>query len=169
MKTFSRKPTRGSGRSAMKTQMTKTEVRDGMTIDFDVPIPMDDGINVCADVFLPIADGVYPVVMTMGPYAKGLHFEDGYGDAWHMMCDGHPDVPAPQATSTPVGRLPIRRSGCARAMPWCEWTRVARPLAGKARGVLTAGSPGLLRLHQVGRRQSWSSGKVGLCGISYSP
>ena len=74
--------------------MYQTEIRDGMKIDFDIPIPMDDGISLRADVFRPIADGTYPVVMTMGPYAKGLHFEDGYADAWHMMCEDHPDVPA---------------------------------------------------------------------------
>ena len=39
---------------------------------------MDDGVILRADVFRPEAEGVYPVLMTYGPYAKGLHFEDGY-------------------------------------------------------------------------------------------
>ena len=32
-------------------------VRDGMRIDWDVPIEMDDGIVLRADVFRPIAEG----------------------------------------------------------------------------------------------------------------
>jgi uncharacterized protein len=72
----------------------QTEIRDGMKIDWDAPISMDDGIMLRADVFRPIEDGRYPVIMTMGPYAKGLHFEDGYGPRWRSMCENHPDVPA---------------------------------------------------------------------------
>ena len=42
----------------------KSEIRDGMRIDWDVPIPMDDGLGLRADVFRPIAEGKYPVIMT---------------------------------------------------------------------------------------------------------
>ena len=57
---------------------SKTDIRDGMRIDWDVPIPMDDGIVLRCDVFRPIEDGNYPVIMTLGPYGKYLHFEDLY-------------------------------------------------------------------------------------------
>src|SRR4051794_32160253 len=76
------------------TMVNDWDARDGMRIGFDVPIPMDDGIVLRADVFAPEQDGEYPVLMTYGPYAKGLHFEDGYPDAWRLMCEDHPDVPA---------------------------------------------------------------------------
>jgi hypothetical protein len=52
-------------------QQHKREVRDGMRIDWDIPIEMDDGTALRADVFRPVDDGRYPVIMTHGPYAKG--------------------------------------------------------------------------------------------------
>src|SRR5215472_13614942 len=61
-----------SARNGMMEQegvaASKTEVRDGMKIDWDVPIPMDDGIILRADVFRPTADGRYPPLLTYGPY-----------------------------------------------------------------------------------------------------
>lgn len=65
---------------------------DGMTIDWDVPIAMDDGIVLRADVFRPSAPGRHPVLITYGPYAKGLAFQTGYPSAWNRMVAEHPDV-----------------------------------------------------------------------------
>ncbi|HLE44542.1 MAG TPA: CocE/NonD family hydrolase [Methylomirabilota bacterium] len=70
------------------------EIRDGMRIDWDVPIAMDDGLVVRADVYRPARDGTYPAIVTYGPYGKGLHFEDLYTDQWRRMLEQHPDVPA---------------------------------------------------------------------------
>ena len=70
-----------------------SEIRDGMRIDWDVPIKMDDGIVLRADVYRPVADGKYPVIMSHGCYGKWLHFEDGYETCWKLMCENHPDVP----------------------------------------------------------------------------
>ena len=50
----------------------RSGVRDGMRIDWDVPVPMPDGTVLRADVYRPSAEGRYPVIMTHGPYAKGL-------------------------------------------------------------------------------------------------
>src|SRR5258706_5329111 len=72
----------------------RSEIRDGMKIDWDVPVPMDDGIILCADVFRPASVGRYPVLLTYGPYAKGLAVQDGYTYAWQTMAREHPDVPA---------------------------------------------------------------------------
>ena len=55
----------------------KTETRDGMTIDWDVPIEVDDGLVLRCDIYRPIEEGRYPVLVTYGPYGKYLHFEDG--------------------------------------------------------------------------------------------
>ena len=71
-----------------------TEIRDGMLIEWDVSIPMDDGVVLRADVFRPIAEGRFPVIMTYGPYAKGLAFQEGYPTAWELMAGDHPDVTA---------------------------------------------------------------------------
>src|SRR5258708_15886676 len=69
-----------------------SELRDGMRIDWDVPIPMDDGLVLRADVYRPTAPGRHPVLLSYGPYAKGLAFQDGYPSAWQRMVAEHPDV-----------------------------------------------------------------------------
>ncbi len=66
-------------------------VRDGMRIDWDVPIEMDDGIVLRADVFRPIAEGRHPVIMTAGPYGKWLHF-DAFAVQYARLCAEHPEV-----------------------------------------------------------------------------
>ena len=71
---------------------TFTEIKDGMHIDWDVPIEMDDGLELRADIFRPIEQGIYPVLITYGPYAKGLPFQQGYPSAWDRMAEKHPDV-----------------------------------------------------------------------------
>ena len=70
----------------------RTEVRDGMHIDWDVDIPMRDGLVLKADVFRPLKKGRFPIIMSYGPYGKGLAFQEGYKTAWDRMADHHPDV-----------------------------------------------------------------------------
>ena len=55
-----------------RTRLTpRSEVRDGMRIDWDVPITMDDGLVLRADVYRPVQDGQYPVILTYGPLCEG--------------------------------------------------------------------------------------------------
>lgn len=63
-----------------------------MVIERDVPVPVDDGTVLRADVFRPAGRGRYPVLLSYGPYAKGLAFQDGYADQWRLMTAQHPDV-----------------------------------------------------------------------------
>lgn len=72
----------------------RSEKRDGMQIDWNVPITMDDELILRADVFRPISDGQYPVILSYGPYAKGLAFQDGYPNQWELMTAQRPDVAA---------------------------------------------------------------------------
>jgi predicted acyl esterase len=44
-----------------------SEVRDGMQIDWDMPITMDDGLVLRCDVFRPVKKGRYPVLLSYGP------------------------------------------------------------------------------------------------------
>ena len=67
--------------------LMKSESRDGMRIDWDVPIEMDDGLVLRADVFRPVPEGRYPVIMTHGPYAKGLAFQEGFKSMWNRPLD----------------------------------------------------------------------------------
>ena len=70
----------------------KKEIRDGMRIDWDVAIPMDDGIVLRADIFRPTAEGRYPVILSYGPYAKGLAFQEGYKGLWDRLVKAAPEV-----------------------------------------------------------------------------
>src|SRR3954464_14538947 len=70
----------------------KSELRDGMRIDWDVVIRMDDGLELRADVFRSDGGGRHPVILSYGPYAKGLAFQEGYPSAWQRMVSEHPDV-----------------------------------------------------------------------------
>src|SRR5215472_12910011 len=63
-----------------------------MQIDWDVPVPMDDGVVLRADVFRPDDAGRYPVIMTHGPYAKWLAFQDGFARQWATLEAEHPDA-----------------------------------------------------------------------------
>ena len=53
-----------------------------MQIDWDVEIPMNDGSVVRADVFRPDGEGLLPGVEFVRPYAKGLHFGEGFPMQW---------------------------------------------------------------------------------------
>src|SRR3974390_2849071 len=85
----------GSARHLRRTgpHMThKSETRDGMTIAWDAPIPMDDGVVLRADVFRPPGDGKYPVILSYGPYAKGLSMQEAYRHAWVRIVKAYPGI-----------------------------------------------------------------------------
>ena len=63
-----------------------------MQIDWDAPITMDDGVVLRADVFRPAEAGKYPVILSYGPYAKGLSFQEGYKGNWARLIKAAPEV-----------------------------------------------------------------------------
>lgn len=145
-----------------------SDVRDGMCIDWDVPILMDDGIVVRADVFRPNDDLTHPVLLSYGPYAKGLAFQDGYPSAWQRMADRHPDVTAGSSNL-------YQNWEVVDPEKWVPdgyaCVRVDSRGAGTSEGILDPWSPRETRdfatcIEWAGT-QTWSSGKVGLNGISY--
>src|SRR5499426_2249263 len=77
-----------------KTHQPRSGFRDGMKIDWDVPVAMDDGLVLRADVFRPAIEGRYPVILTYGPYGKGLAFQEGYKGNWEIMARDNPDAVA---------------------------------------------------------------------------
>jgi predicted acyl esterase len=154
--------------SSKPDEQSKTEIRDGMKIDWDVPIPMDDGIVLRADVFRPMSEGRHPVLLTYGPYAKGLSFQDGYPDAWETMAREHPDVPAGSTNLyqnwevvDPEKWVP-HRYAC---------VRVDSRGCGRSPGYVDPFSPretkDFVACIEWAGEQAWSTGKVGLNGISY--
>ena len=144
------------------------EIRDGMKIEWDVPITMDDGLVLRADIYRPIKEGTYPVLLSHGPYAKWLHFEDGYETAWNRMKEKHPDVM-------------IGTSNRYASWEVCDpekWVphgyiciRVDSRGAGRSPGYIELWSPRETRdfanCIEWSGVQPWSNGKVGLSGISY--
>ena len=66
-----------------------------MRIEWDLPIAMDDGVVLRADVFLPENEGKYPVILSHGPYAKGLAFQEAYPSMWARLTKAAPEVLVP--------------------------------------------------------------------------
>lgn len=150
------------------TAPLKSETRDGMHIDWDMPIRMDDDLVLRADVFRPVGQGRWPVLLSYGPYAKGLSFQQGYQTAWQLMVSRFPEVELGSSNkyqnwevcdpekwvpdgyvviridSRGAGRSPGYIDHCGRREAWdiyhcVEWAA----------------------------RQPWCTGKVGMNGISY--
>lgn len=144
------------------------EIRDGMRIDWDVGLEMDDGLVLKADVYRPIQDGRYAVLLSYGPYAKGLAFQEGYPSAWDRMIEKHPDVTAGSTNQyqnwevvdpekwVPDGYVCVRvdSRGCGNSPGYIDHfsRRETRDF--------------FLCIEWAGK-QPWSNGKVGLNGISY--
>lgn len=138
-----------------------------MQIDWDVAIEADDGIQLRADVFRP-PEGRHPVLLCYTPYGKGLNFADGRPDQWQALCRDHPDVVAGTSSRyanweaidpekwVPHGYAVVRvdSRGMGRSPGYVNhWS--ARETQDYYQCVEWAGT------------QLWSTGRVGLIGISY--
>ncbi|MGB7017621.1 MAG: CocE/NonD family hydrolase, partial [Xanthobacteraceae bacterium] len=148
--------------------MLKSEIRDNMRIDWDAPIVMDDDVVLRADVFRPAADGRYPVILSYGPYAKGLAFQDAYKGNWVRLIKAAPEVL--QGSSNKYQNWELIDPE--------KWVpdgyvclRVDSRGAGRSPGFLDVWSPretlDLYACVEWAGTQSWSNGKVGINGISY--
>jgi len=151
-----------------KTHQPRSETRDGMRIDWDTPITMDDGVVLRADVFRPVADGHHPVLLTYGPYAKGLAFQDGYPTAWETMAKKHPDAAAGSSNLYQSWEVVDPEKWVPHGY---ACVRVDSRGAGCSPGFIDHFSPRETKdfydcIEWAGV-QSWSNGKVGLNGISY--
>jgi predicted acyl esterase len=147
---------------------SKSEIRDGMQIDWDAPIEMDDGIVLRADVFRPPAVGHYPVILSYGPYAKGLSFQEGYKGNWARLTKAAPEVL--QGSSNKYQNWEL-----VDPEKWVPdgyvCVRVDSRGAGRSPGFLDVWSPretdDLYACIEWAGTQPWSNGKVGINGISY--
>ncbi len=144
------------------------ETRDGMRIAWDVPVEMDDGTVLRADVFRPIADGGHPVILSYGPYAKGLAFQEGYPDQWKRMVEAHPDVAAGSSNRYQAWEVVDPEKWVADGY---ACVRVDSRGAGRSPGFIDPFSPretqDLYECIEWAGAQPWSNGRVGLNGISY--
>ena len=149
-------------------EQMKSEVRDGMRIDWDTPILMKDGIVLRADVFRPLGDKKYPVIISYGPYAKGLDFRDGYKSQWARVVKAVPEILEGSSNKYQNWELvdPER---------WVPdgyiCIRVDSRGAGRSPGKIDCWSPleaeDFHECIEWSGTQEWSNGKVGISGISY--
>ena len=139
-----------------------------MLIDWDVPITMDDGVVLRADVYRPDSDAPHPVILSYGPYAKGLAFQEGYPNQWERMVAAHPDVAAGSTNR-------YQNWEVVDPEKWVPdgyvCVRVDSRGAGRSPGRIDPFSPretdDFAACIEWAAGQAWSSGKVGLNGISY--
>ncbi len=146
----------------------KSETREGMKVDWDVPIEMDDGIVLRCDVFRPIENGRYPVILSYGPYAKGLSMQEAYRSQWARIVKAAPDVLEGSSNIHQNWELFDPEKWVPEGY---VLVRVDSRGAGRSPGYLEVWSPReakdiALCVDWAGT-QAWSNGKVGLHGISY--
>jgi predicted acyl esterase len=150
------------------TGYPKSEVRDGMRIEWDVPIEMDDGVTLRCDVYRPPERGEYPVIMTYGPYGKWLHFDQLYSYQLNKMLEEYPDLKSGSSNEY----LTWESVDPERWVPdGYAVVRVDSRGAGRSPGVLETQSHrerlDFAQCIEWAGEQEWSNGKVGLNGISY--
>jgi predicted acyl esterase len=149
-------------------QAARSELRDGMQVDWDVPIAMDDGVVLRADIFRPPGDGRHPVLLSYGPYAKGLAFQEAYKGMWTRLIKAAPEVLEGSSNTYQNWELVDPE----------KWVpdgyvclRIDSRGAGRSPGFLEVWSPreadDLYQCVEWAGRQPWSNGKVGINGISY--
>ena len=147
----------------------RSEVRDGMRIDWNAPIPVDDGIVLRADIYPPYRRGQ----VSGDPDLRNLR-QGSRLSRKAIPCSGRRWSPIirrfwrARPTSIRTGRPPIPSAGCRMAMPWSAWIRAApaglraswTPPPRERSTTCTCASSGPAT-------QPWSNGKVGMLGISY--
>ena len=139
-----------------------------IVIERDVAITMDDGLELRADVYRPHSDAPVPVLMTMGPYGKGVRYQDHYKHSWDFLTKAHPDL----LTGSRHRWLTWETVDPEIWVPWgYAVIRVDSRGAGRSPGYLDILSPRetLDYYHAIewAGTQKWCNGKVGLNGISY--
>jgi predicted acyl esterase len=137
-----------------------TAVYSDLELDKDVDIPLRDGGSVVADVFRPDREGGFPVIITLGPYSKDIHFRD-----WSSAFDYetlaergpymHWETVNPEWW-VPQGYVVIRVDG-----------RGTGKSPGRVRGLSDEEARDFYDAIEWAGTQPWSNGRVAVLGISY--
>ncbi|KAI9825934.1 MAG: hypothetical protein M1819_000453 [Sarea resinae] len=129
----------------------------------NVTVPLNDGQagKIRCNVYRPKTSGPVPVLVTYGPYGKDIHYKDFHGKSFAEVNEEHHS--AHSAWETPD---PGFWTGHGYAI-----VRADERGLGQSPGFLDTMSRGtsecFFDLVEWASEQSWSSGKVGLLGISY--
>ena len=139
-----------------------------MILDKDVAVPMRDGAALRANVFRPDTPGTFPVLMTLGPYGKDVHLSQFMPEAWEALQRRHPEVLRTSSCKYLVFETPDPEMWIPHGY---ALVRVDSRGSGKSPGRLDVNSPAEFRdfydAIEWAAAQPWSSGKIGLLGISY--
>ena len=130
-----------------------SEIRDGMRIDWNVPITMDDGLVLRADVYRPVKDGQLSGPAHLRPLRQEprlpgrlperLEHHGGEASRRHRrLLQQVPELGSGRPGEMGAARLRLRARRFARR----------RLLARRHRSFLAARDQGFLRLHRMGRR-----------------
>ncbi len=139
-----------------------------MILDRDAEIPMRDGARLRANIYRPDGPGQFPVLMTFGPYGKDVPLREFMQEAWDRLNQTYPEILAASSCKHLVFERPDPEV-------WVPHGYVVIAVdsrgAGKSPGRLDPNSPAEFRdfydAIEWAAAQPWSSGKVGLLGISY--
>ena len=139
-----------------------------MIIERNVAITVDDGNVIRCDVFRPQSTDPVPIIMTAGPYGKGVRYQDHYKPMWEWIISAHPDL-------LPDSKKEHLTWETVDPETWVPWgyavVRVDSRGSGYSPGYLDIFSPRETKDYynaiEWAGTQPWSNGKVGLNGISY--
>ena len=139
-----------------------------MVVDRDVSILVSDGLSLKADVFRPSDGTPAPVIMTLGPYGKGAPYRVQFAPQWKWLTTTYPDILPGSSREYMVWETVDPET-------WVGWgyvcIRVDSRGAGRSPGRLDIFSPRETQDYydaiEWAAVQPWSTGKVGLNGISY--
>ncbi|KAJ9617555.1 hypothetical protein H2204_013686 [Knufia peltigerae] len=127
----------------------------------DIPLRLGEGLVRC-NVYRPKSESArYPVLVTYGPYGKDIHYSNFHADSYSEVPEEHRS--AHSAWETPDPGFWTK----------CEYAvvRADERGCGQSPGLLDTMSSGtseaFFDVVEWAARQPWSTGKVGLLGISY--
>lgn len=139
-----------------------------MIIERDASITMDDGLVLKADVFRPKDGTPSPVIMCQGVYGKGVPYRDGFAPLWKTLMSDKPEIHPSSSKEHMVWETVDPET-------WVPFgyviIRVDARGSGRSPGQLDIFCPREIKDYynaiEWAGVQPWSSGKVGLSGISY--
>ena len=139
-----------------------------MVLDRDVAVPMRDGAALRCNVFRPDTPGKHPVLMTLGPYGKDVHLSQFMPEAWEALKRRHPEILETSSCKYLVFETPDPEMWVPEGY---VVVKVDSRGSGKSPGRLDVNSPSEFRdfydAIEWAALQPWSSGRIGLLGISY--
>lgn len=149
--------------------MNTTSEVTTMIFEKNTPIPMSDGNVLRCNVFRPDEPGQFPVLMAMGAYGKDIHFEDGYNPQWKTLKILYPELDQNGSSGQYL------RWEVIDPERWVPDGFVVIQIDSRGTGM----SPGYIdpfgpvetrdyyEAIEWAAKEPWSSGKVGLIGVSY--